>query len=250
MHANIFICAAWQVQRITEIVNLEIDVRACWACWCAAVFEVAFVSCCCWGVSSLGSEGSALGPAASSERGKEVAERCVLSFVRTDARRRALRVLLQEAVFATLQKGVFGIWFVSFWFGFFVSFDLFGVFVLLWVFFVLFDFQKLSVLWNSLWNDLEKDRFFAVSSFHPKFSMRVQIIYEVSQQSRETGLYCPCIYRLGKSARKGSLGCQADVSLAALKNMVLPWCFVFHLIFAAQNLLCEASNNVRRNSYA
>lgn len=33
MHANLLICAAWEIERITEIINLEIDVQICWVCW-------------------------------------------------------------------------------------------------------------------------------------------------------------------------------------------------------------------------
>lgn len=82
----------------------------------------------CWGINSLGSERSPLGPKVSSKCGQEMARRCILSFVKTDTRWHGLHILLHEAVFAILQKDLCGwIFFLFCLLGFFFfAFVLFG----------------------------------------------------------------------------------------------------------------------------
>lgn len=103
MHAAAFICAAWQVHGIPELLKLGRDVQACWACWSTAMFWVVLRSFYRWGINSLRSEGSPPGPEVSSRCGKEMVERCVL-FVRTGRRCCGLLVLSHEAVFAVVPK--------------------------------------------------------------------------------------------------------------------------------------------------
>lgn len=101
-----------------------------------------------------------------------------------------------------------------------------------------------NVLWNSLWNDLllKKDRFFFF--FLPLVLLSQTSLMHVSC---EKGLSCPCTEQVREASQKGES--RLTGSLAALKDVIIHWCFIFHLVFAALNLLFEASKYLFRNNY-
>lgn len=134
----------------------------------------------CWAINSLRSERSPLGPKVSSKCGKEMAEMLIiicqnwqeLAWFKHSITEYRL-YLLQSKKICVVGACLFVVGFCLFacllWFGFFCFVWGVGLFV----------FQKLSVLWNSLWNNLllKKDRFLLLGLFQPKFLMHVQIIY-------------------------------------------------------------------------
>lgn len=136
----------------------------------------------CWGINSLRSERSPLGPKVSSKCGKEMAEMHIIICQNRHELAWFTHSITEYRLYLLQSKkicvvGACLLWvFVCLlacllWFGlgFFVLFRGVGLFV----------FQKLSMLWNSLWNDLllKKDSFLLLGLFQPKFLMHVQIIY-------------------------------------------------------------------------